>query len=48
MGSTLSLRHDIEGKKPAKEIEKGAITGTGGIPGDTVLEAKLRKYVKKE
>lgn len=48
MWSTLSLRHDVEGKKPAKEIEKGAITGIGGNPGDTVLEAKLRKYFKKE
>ena len=48
MWNTLSLRYEVEGKKPAKEIEKGAMTGTGGNPGDTVLEARLRNYFRKE
>lgn len=46
--STPLLRHEVQGKKPAKEIEKGEITGTRGKPVDTVLEAKLRKCFKKE
>lgn len=46
--NTPSLTYEVEGKKPANEIRKEADTGMEGKPGDSVLEAKLRKYCKKE